>query len=247
LSASIARGPYLGGVPRSLRRIFARALSVDPENRFPSMQALLKALESAQRRRTGWMVAAGAGLAVVAIAAVAIAMALRAEPAPAPAPELVVTSAEPAPADGVLDLAMGETRRLWIPGLTQVAVAEPDFADVRVAGANVLELKGIRAGETAMFVTSGKEARRWKLRVGAGPQANPPPQRLALGVGHSAILERKHLARVAVGDPEIADIKVIGIGGNQLLIVGQRLGSTTLLIWLVDGSREQIEIEVEAN
>jgi hypothetical protein len=50
LQAAMKRSPTLAGVPRGLRPVLQRGLSVDRERRFPSMEALFTALRSAQRR-----------------------------------------------------------------------------------------------------------------------------------------------------------------------------------------------------
>jgi tetratricopeptide (TPR) repeat protein/predicted Ser/Thr protein kinase len=64
--AGRVREPPRVGVPKALRRILQRGLSVDPEARFASMEALLAELGKLGRRRRTWIAAA---LAVVAIAA----------------------------------------------------------------------------------------------------------------------------------------------------------------------------------
>ncbi|MCE9575037.1 MAG: serine/threonine-protein kinase [Deltaproteobacteria bacterium] len=81
LAAAIARGPRLPRVASApVRRALVRALAIEPADRFPSMDALLVALERALGRRRR-AVLAGAGLgAVGAAAAVAVAMGLAGGP-----------------------------------------------------------------------------------------------------------------------------------------------------------------------
>ena len=92
---NIRRGALI--VPEGDRRIPARVagalrrgLAADPARRFPSMTALLAALEPA--RRTRWL-AAGGGLVAVAVVALASAFALR-TPAPRPAQPALVCGDE---------------------------------------------------------------------------------------------------------------------------------------------------------
>jgi tetratricopeptide (TPR) repeat protein len=60
-------------VPAHVRKVLVRGLAIDPEQRFPSMLALVRALDSApRRRRTIIAVASAAGLAAL-IASVAVA------------------------------------------------------------------------------------------------------------------------------------------------------------------------------
>ncbi|MFN7132507.1 MAG: type II and III secretion system protein family protein, partial [Myxococcales bacterium] len=65
---------------------------------------------------------------------------------------------------------------------------------------------------------------------------------IALGVGTQKVINVPGIARIAIGDPSIADVKALG--GSQLLIVGQGEGSTTLLIWKSNGARLSYLIRV---
>jgi len=51
-----------------------------------------------------------------------------------------------------------------------------------------------------------------------------------LGVGQQKTLAVGNVQRVAIGDPEIADVKQVG-GGNELLLTGVGEGRTSLLVW----------------
>ena len=62
-----------------------------------------------------------------------------------------------------------------------------------------------------------------------------------LKVGSTVTLTQKGLARLAVGDPDVADIEVSKAG---LTIKGAQVGSTTLILWYEDGKREVSEIHV---
>ncbi|MFL5321784.1 MAG: type II and III secretion system protein family protein [Myxococcaceae bacterium] len=58
---------------------------------------------------------------------------------------------------------------------------------------------------------------------------------ISLGVGTQKVITVPGIARIAVGDPSIADVKTIG--NNQILIIGAGEGKTTLLIWKSSGQR----------
>ena len=68
--------------------------------------------------------------------------------------------------------------------------------------------------------------------------AAPPPEGavIALGVGQQKVLQLGNIARVAIGEPEIADVKQVG-GGSELLITGMGEGRTTLLVWRINDTR----------
>jgi serine/threonine-protein kinase len=65
LGERLRPAPARSSVPRSVRMVLSRGLRAIPEARYPSMQALLSALEAKSRARSGgWAVAALAGLSV---------------------------------------------------------------------------------------------------------------------------------------------------------------------------------------
>jgi len=145
--------------------------------------------------------------------------------------------AAPLPARDGLRVAEGKTRRLWIPGLAQVAVGDDTVADVRVAAPNVLEVVGRAPGHTTILVRSGGDSRTWKLEVTpAGSVA------LTLRRGSQRVIDEPGLSRVAVGDPSICDVRTVG--GGQLLLIGVEKGHTTLILWVEGGSRRTYEVEV---
>lgn len=65
---------------------------------------------------------------------------------------------------------------------------------------------------------------------------------LALGVGTQKVITVPGIQRVAVGDPNVADVRTIG--NNQLLIIGSAEGKTTLLVWKTSGQRISYLISV---
>jgi pilus assembly protein CpaC len=65
---------------------------------------------------------------------------------------------------------------------------------------------------------------------------------IALGVGTQKVVTIPGITRIALGDPSIAEVKTIG--NNQVLIIGQAEGKTTLLIWKNSGQRVSYLIAV---
>ncbi len=56
-----------------------------------------------------------------------------------------------------------------------------------------------------------------------------------LGVGTQKVLNIPGTSRIGLGDPTVAEVKIIG--NNQVLLTGQAEGKTTLLIWKTNGQR----------
>ena len=65
---------------------------------------------------------------------------------------------------------------------------------------------------------------------------------ISLGVGTQKVINVPGIARIAIGDPNVADVKPLG--SSQVLINGQAQGATTLLIWKSNGSRLSYLIRV---
>ncbi|MFL5374807.1 MAG: type II and III secretion system protein family protein [Myxococcales bacterium] len=66
---------------------------------------------------------------------------------------------------------------------------------------------------------------------------------LNLGVGEQKTLSLQNVARVAIGDPGVADVKQVG-GGGELLLTGVGEGRTSLLVWLRNDQRLSYAISV---
>ncbi len=73
----------------------------------------------------------------------------------------------------------------------------------------------------------------------AGAQTGAAVQ---LKVGGRQTLNVKNIIRVAVGDPEVADIRVAG--GGDVEITGRAPGNTQLQVWRSDGTRLSYPIAV---
>ena len=59
---------------------------------------------------------------------------------------------------------------------------------------------------------------------------------ISLGVGQQKVIQVSNVARVAIGEPDVADVKQVG-GGNELLVTGVGEGRTSLLVWRNNDTR----------
>jgi pilus assembly protein CpaC len=66
---------------------------------------------------------------------------------------------------------------------------------------------------------------------------------LTIKRGETKTVAFQDITRVAVGDPEIADIEVNG--PNKLVVKGGTEGKTTLLVWTKDKKRHAFLIDVK--
>jgi len=65
-----------------------------------------------------------------------------------------------------------------------------------------------------------------------------------LVVGQQSVLRVNNLRKVAIGDPSVADVRVIN--RKQILLVGKGQGSTNMTIWKRDGTRLTYDVHVTA-
>jgi Flp pilus assembly secretin CpaC len=80
------------------------------------------------------------------------------------------------------------------------------------------------------------------------PTAAPaaPEETLTLKKGEVRTLDMKEAVRVAVGDPKVADIQVLGEkGASSLSITGSTPGETVLLVFMKDGTRKAYKLVVQ--
>src|SRR5205085_6285755 len=74
------------------------------------------------------------------------------------------------------------------------------------------------------------------LLFAATTAGQPDGAIITLGVGQQKVIQLANVARVAIGEPEIADVKQVG-GGGELLITGVGEGRTSLLVWRANEPR----------
>ncbi|WP_240358122.1 pilus assembly protein N-terminal domain-containing protein [Myxococcus vastator] len=98
------------------------------------------------------------GIALVALALVG-APALAEESKPAPASGTSSTTEE------TVVVKKGSHHELRIPGMTRVAIDDPEIAGIDALGKGVLRITGTQAGETALLVWVGPEHKRSGYRI----------------------------------------------------------------------------------
>ena len=81
-------------------------------------------------------------------------------------------------------------------------------------------------------------------RTVSGPDTATPDNELRLSMGETRVINfsQPGLQRVAVGNPQVLDVRTIG--GGALQLVANEPGSTTLLVWLTDTTRRAFLVRV---
>lgn len=73
------------------------------------------------------------------------------------------------------------------------------------------------------------------LLLAAGQVQAQEGSTISLGVGTQKVITVPGLSRITVGDPSVADVRVLG--GSQVLVSGQGEGKTSLMVWKGSGAR----------
>jgi eukaryotic-like serine/threonine-protein kinase len=254
----VVRKPALreGKIPDRLWEAIARGLSIEPAQRFASMDALLLALGQKPRSRVWpWAAAAVAALTLV----VGLARAELVAPAPAPAivtavaPTPPVAAVAPAPEQASpapeleIVLRVGERTSVRMPGagtvVARVGVEDPEVVGVEAVSGGELRLAGKREGTTSLRAwTRDGQRHEYPVRVVAAVEREVSPSRVAIVAGENATLTVPGLARVAVGDAAVAEVKTVGKDDLQVTCVAE--GTTTLLVWTSAGDRFAYTVQV---
>ncbi|MFW5878526.1 MAG: pilus assembly protein N-terminal domain-containing protein, partial [Myxococcota bacterium] len=119
-------------------------------------------------------------------------------------------------------------------------------------GRRFVIVNGLAPGRATMLVWP-EDGERFPVAVEVRGQAGAPApatasdaahqERVSLTVGEEIELIVPGTQRVAVGDPEIADIRVEN-AAPRLRIRGVTSGVTTMLVWGQDGERRSFQLEV---
>jgi pilus assembly protein CpaC len=64
-----------------------------------------------------------------------------------------------------------------------------------------------------------------------------------LGVGQQKVIPVQGVARIAIGDAEVADVKQVA-SGTQIIVTGVSEGRTSLLVWHTSGARVSYQVMV---
>ncbi|WPB77086.1 protein kinase [Archangium violaceum] len=149
----VPRGPRL---PGSVRAALERGLSLSPEARFPSMDALLVALAPPSGPRWLPVVTVVAGLGLVLAGADVVVWRTRA-PVAESMPEAVPVA-----------LVLGSPVELVLPGVVRVAVGAPGVVDVKVLSGDKVRLQPLETGTTSVLMWT-REGARQAYTVSVGP------------------------------------------------------------------------------
>lgn len=156
-----------------------------------------------------------------------------------------------------LALGVGAQKVLTLTGLERVAVSDHEMLRAEPLGNGQLLLTGVGAGKSTLTLWDSTGARFAYAVTVSVPAPTAPPRPapeasaddeadivLRLAAGTTRWLSIPGVLRVAVGDPEIADVKVAGT--SRLKVQGLAVGSTSLLSWNASGRNTPITIVVEA-
>lgn len=128
-----------------------------------------------------------------------------------------------------LTLQAGERREVSVPGLTRLTMGDASIVDVSMQGNGQLLFVAGEPGRANVFVWT-RDARRFEyvVEVVAVPvSVSEPPVELVVGL--QQVLTFKGVTRVAVVDPAVCEVKWLGT--EELLLLPQRAGRTTLQVW----------------
>ncbi|GAC1602093.1 MAG: hypothetical protein NVS4B10_14190 [Myxococcales bacterium] len=82
----------------------------------------------------------------------------------------------------------------------------------------------------------------WALLLPAPAPAQGESASISIGLGQQKVVQVGSVARIAIGDPEVADVKQVGDG--DLLVTGISEGRTSLLVWKTNRARASYVILV---
>jgi pilus assembly protein CpaC len=72
--------------------------------------------------------------------------------------------------------------------------------------------------------------------LGSAPSfADEDASTISLGLGIQKVINVPNIARIALGNPDVADVRPLG--QNQVILLGKAEGRTTLLVWKASGAR----------
>jgi len=71
----------------------------------------------------------------------------------------------PQAAEETITVRAGNSKSLEAPGVTRVALGDPEIADVEVTGDKLLRIDGRKAGETKLLVWMGEKRKAYRIVV----------------------------------------------------------------------------------
>ena len=160
--------PPRSHVPSSVRRVLLRALAPRPEDRFPSMQALLLVLERASRRTGRWVLATLA--AVLALAAL-VSVVQHALPRPCPPPDPLLEAVWDEPQKRALRATLAAESAVEVDRTLSEYLAEWSRAYKEACKATWIDHQQPKRVFFARMTCMNGLLERVKAEVGALPQA----------------------------------------------------------------------------
>jgi hypothetical protein len=237
LAVGLTRAPKLSGLPRQLRAVLRKGLSVEAGKRYTTMSAMLNALERSPQQ--GVMAVAALGVAL-AMAGVVL---FRSSPEPVPA---TVSAPAPVPEETVaIEVAASDLEEGSVVTAAQFEARAMPARYVTSSNVKVEGLSYVLGHRLAVPVQKGDPLLWSAVASEAVDQAPQPEQQQYVNfeVGSIAKVSRAGVVRIAIGDPGVADPKV---NGDTIELMGVAPGITTLLLFTRDGKRESWRLNVSA-
>jgi serine/threonine-protein kinase len=150
----------------------------------------------------------------------------------------------------LITLEKGTQKVMDMPGIQRIAIGDAAIADVKTIGSNQVLVIGVAPGKTTLLVWT-KDNGRLSYTVNVTPTETSPAAPAAMEGGVITLDSKQQIVmnvpgvqRIAIGEPDIADVKTIG--NDQVMIIAGEPGKTTLLIWKSDGKRSSYVVRVRA-
>jgi Flp pilus assembly secretin CpaC len=128
-----------------------------------------------------------------------------------------------------MDLVIGQELVVVLPRVVKIAIGDSKIADVKPRGDDKIALIGVSEGETTLRVWQWGEKEPADIKLHVVKAKAPAEEAITLKFGEQKVLEIASVARIAVGDPEIAHVKV---EGNKLVVTaGNQTAATNMIVW----------------
>jgi Flp pilus assembly secretin CpaC len=135
-----------------------------------------------------------------------------------------------------LRLPAGTRRELQLPGLTRITMGDASIVDVTTQGHGQLLFVAGQPGKANVLVWT-RDARRFEYVVevtAAEPSTEVP---LELVVGLQQVLTFPGITDAKIADAAVCDVQ--RLGAQELLLLPQRPGRTTLQVWNGEASQSR--------
>jgi Flp pilus assembly secretin CpaC len=82
-------------------------------------------------------------------------------------PALADPPKKPAPEakEEVITVRVGNAKAMRVPGMTRLALGDPEIADVNTSGDEGVRIDGLKAGETTLLIWTGKSRKSYRIVV----------------------------------------------------------------------------------